>query len=526
MIAICLKSLNGRFHATPWGRHVNEGVVEWPPSPWRIMRALVAVWKRTLPELPQSQLERVLRVLGDPPGFLLPRASTGHTRHFMPWFKKGPDDRTLVFDTFVAVPRDASVLVRWPAVNLDHDHYQVLSRILENLNSFGRSEAWCEAHLLDSDKGCTGLSCYPFTGELPTGYELTRVLCADPATAFAREYLSESNKSGDTEKAGKPQILYDPPWNICLETLQLHRERWSDPPGSRWVEYVRPTDCFKVEPKPPRRKFPPPRIQVVRYALDSSVLPLITDTLPVAEAARRALMGIYGRLTEKVGVRGRSAVLSGKDSANQPLTGHRHAYYLPTDEDGDGRLDHLTVFATSGFSSTEMRAFDRIRQLSIGREVEAEHPVRLLLMGMGAFDDYRAGPLGASNVWISATPYLATHYARTRGRNRINIDSVDDRASFLIGDIRRQISAVRSELTAELGNVVIQPHWDENHVFRIANRWRPIQFKRYRRKATDDGGRRLAGAFSLTFPRRVSGPMALGFSAHFGMGVFMPLNGD
>ena len=27
-----------------WGRHVNEGAVEWPPSPWRLLRALIATW--------------------------------------------------------------------------------------------------------------------------------------------------------------------------------------------------------------------------------------------------------------------------------------------------------------------------------------------------------------------------------------------------------------------------------------------------------------------------------------------------
>ena len=73
----------------------------------------------------------------------------------------------------------------------------------------------------------------------------------------------------------------------------------------------------------------------------------------MAEAARRVLMGIYGRLTEKDGVRGRSTILSGKDAQNQPLIGHRHAHYLPTDEDGDGRLDHLTIFATSGLDRTK-----------------------------------------------------------------------------------------------------------------------------------------------------------------------------
>ena len=30
----------GRYHANPWGRHVNEGAVELPPSPWRLLRAV------------------------------------------------------------------------------------------------------------------------------------------------------------------------------------------------------------------------------------------------------------------------------------------------------------------------------------------------------------------------------------------------------------------------------------------------------------------------------------------------------
>ena len=50
MIAISLRFLTGRFHATPWGHHVNEGVVEWPPSPWRLLRALVATFYRARPD--------------------------------------------------------------------------------------------------------------------------------------------------------------------------------------------------------------------------------------------------------------------------------------------------------------------------------------------------------------------------------------------------------------------------------------------------------------------------------------------
>ena len=82
----------GRYHATPWGRHVNEGVAEWPPSPWRLLRALVAVWKRTCPELAESDVRCVLEHLLPPPQFFLPPHRTAHTRHYMPWEKKGPAD--------------------------------------------------------------------------------------------------------------------------------------------------------------------------------------------------------------------------------------------------------------------------------------------------------------------------------------------------------------------------------------------------------------------------------------------------
>ena len=48
MLAIRFLFPAGRYHATPWGRHVNEADVEWPPSPWRLLRALIATWHRKL----------------------------------------------------------------------------------------------------------------------------------------------------------------------------------------------------------------------------------------------------------------------------------------------------------------------------------------------------------------------------------------------------------------------------------------------------------------------------------------------
>ena len=44
MLALSFTFPAGRYHATPWDRHVNEGAVAWPPEPWRLLRGLIATW--------------------------------------------------------------------------------------------------------------------------------------------------------------------------------------------------------------------------------------------------------------------------------------------------------------------------------------------------------------------------------------------------------------------------------------------------------------------------------------------------
>ena len=84
----------GRYHATQWGRQVNEGVPEWPPSPWRILRGLVATWRRTLAGscLRNGSSRSWRRWRRRCPKFHLPAASTGHTRHYMPLIQGGEFD--------------------------------------------------------------------------------------------------------------------------------------------------------------------------------------------------------------------------------------------------------------------------------------------------------------------------------------------------------------------------------------------------------------------------------------------------
>src|SRR5579884_263641 len=51
-LSISIRFLTGRAHLHPWQTHHSEGRVEWPPSHWRLLRALVAIAGRGLTALP------------------------------------------------------------------------------------------------------------------------------------------------------------------------------------------------------------------------------------------------------------------------------------------------------------------------------------------------------------------------------------------------------------------------------------------------------------------------------------------
>jgi CRISPR-associated protein Csb2 len=101
------------------------------------------------------------------------------------------------------------------------------------------------------------------------------------------------------------------------------------------------------------------------------VLPLVTDMLPLAEAIRREWMRKCAYVLKRRGIEPDRRALAeycpavvGKDAQGRPLReGHSHAFVLPADEDGDGRIDHVTIVAGRGFSPDEVAALDRLREI-------------------------------------------------------------------------------------------------------------------------------------------------------------------
>lgn len=517
----------GRYHATPWGRHVNEGVPEWPPSPWRILRALVAVWRRNCRELPEVQVRRVLEALAQPPRFHLPKHRVAHTRHYMPWEKKGPADRTLVFDTFVSVGRKDPLHVGWEA-DLTPDDEACLRRLVSHLTFLGRAEAWVEAELVPPPDHRVW-NCLPATVE-DAGKELISVFCPDPDTAFSDDHYPPRPDAKKLKKGLKPdEYLFDcPRWHLCLDTQILHAERWPRMPGTRWVPYVR--DAERSEPVPRAiRDSGRPKPIVARFLLDGPVLPLVTETVAVAELVRSVVLGRFKRVVRKrLGLPGdatpqthrelESPTLSGKQNGTMIRGSQTHAYYLPTDEAGIGRITHVAVFAEAGFDPDEVAALNSLRAFRVG-----ETDCRLQLVGLGVPDEFRNKLFGPARVWESATPFVVTRHVKKRGQKKDPPEcrGLDGRQEFA----RRVLMEEVMRWAEGRSTLVVLSEVKSLKMIRTGagKEDRELAFRRARtRKSGDDGFRRAAGGFRLEFKQPILGPVCMGHLSHFGLGLFLP----
>ena len=300
--------------------------------------------------------------------------------------------------------------------------------------------------------------------------------------------------------------------------INRNRKKRPDTTIGKRVNYTRPHESNSVsaETKPADR----PNPTIVRFLLDGPVLPLVSDTLAVVEAFRTALMGQFQRSChrQKFGHARRpyqerfwSEVLSGKDADGQSLQQHRHAFYLPTAEGSDPRrITHVTVAAAGGFGPSEVAACNALRRL----KSEDESPeLRVQLVGLGNPQDFRARLLDEASVWVSATPFVVTRYPKTRGTKRDRPEDYASPGAFVRHVLRQELQR-RSDLPP-VASIV------EEESLGVPG-LRALQFRRSRKKQGDDGGRRPTGVFRLTFTAPVRGPLCLGHSCHFGLGLFVP----
>lgn len=498
MIRLLFEFSGGTYHATPWGHHVNEGLVEWPPSPWRIIRALLATGYTKLgwQEVPE-EMQRLVAALAEcEPTYHLPPATTGHNRHYMPvkGWKNGLQKTSMVIDAFIRP--SGPLVVDWP-VELDALQRNLLEDLLNRLGYLGRAESRIRARLaVDSDS-------------LPEAVVSTQR--SEPDDEPVRLLAPVSSQSYEAWRKSFPQAPRDLIAALHIDTKTLQKEKWSAPPGTHELVYWRPVKALAHVFAPGRADSAGANSNdTALFALSTDnkrdVLPLMERALPTMALFRRALLSRIGD-DQQAGV---CPELTGKDREGQPLRcEHRHAHFIPLSLDNHDpkRIDHVLVFAPMGFGSSADRALRRLRRTW----AKGMSDITATLIGIGKLQDFRTvggdpvPELGKSRIWVSRTPFIPPRFLKVRGKNSIT----------------RQ---VRAELQSRGLPDIVEPP-----VVAIPLKQNPwgeqaLWFRRFARTRQGSGGTPPAGVFHLTlsFDRPVDGPLCLGWGAHFGLGLFVP----
>jgi CRISPR-associated protein Csb2 len=464
----------GRYHANPWDRAVNEGASEWPPSPWRILRALLATWYTRWPDLPESVIDKLLDALADPPAYRTPPVRSGHTRHYLPDLdhRKGETGHTdLTLDPFLTVDRDAELLVRWD-VDLVGEQREVLAKLAELLPYLGRSESVCEARLVDGDLVPDETWWRP---EAESGARRCRLLTV----------TRPLNRS-----------------TVEVTTSELRKRRRTLPPGIRWLTYT------ASEMTPPSdaavSKGSGSLVTAIRFAVTGSA-PLETryGVLLADEAHRRV-----GSLLEKATIpdcHRRDIMGTGRAASC-----HRHAHWIPLPDLGTretGRIVRsLVIWVPNGLQTDDVRAILGLRSVSgqrggiDGYQIRGFPQLRLLFQAAGSVQDVApelSRPL--ARRWRSVTPYLPVRYCHPKR------ETIEE---FLMADVTAELRY--RDLPDVVSVTPVEP-----------SAGRVNQFRRYRMNERLTRSREGVG-LGLEFESPVAGPLLLGQLSHFGFGMFQP----
>jgi CRISPR-associated protein Csb2 len=501
----------GRFHATPWGRHVNEGAVEWPPSPWRILRALIATWHwKAKSEVSETLMRSLVTKLAEPPFFRLPPATTAHTRHYMPYNEGKNEKTTKVFDTFIQIGEQATVLAAW-SVCLSEPEQTALKTLANRLAYFGRAESLVEARLLVGVTGIEPNSEPLLEGEsLPRGKELVRLLTSMDSNSYKawhKDFIQKAvdalgSKPTAAQKKKLPEVPEDLFFALHASTGDLQASGWNIPPGAQFMNYTRPENAFSPATRPRARRvgrYP----TVARFALTSVVPPAITKALSVCEQVHKVLCSET--------ISNGHPIFTGAGSKD-----HQHAHiFCESIDDPNAHITHVSIYSPEGFDDNAVEALRRI-QWTWGFK---GHDLRTVLHGIGQPSEFRSPLFDTSKVWRSVTPFVSTRHAKTYRDGRPKLDESGWQEGSSAHDLLRLLALNPKWQGAKIRRQISE----REQPFHFGSRkLRSLQFQTIRIGGKGSRGHDSGAAFIIEFPEPVSGPIAVGYGAHFGLGLFVP----
>ena len=528
MIRLAFRFTSGRYHATPWGRHVNEGAIEWPPSPWRISRALLA---QGYTRLGWSEIPEVARRLFESlsttaPVYRFTKASTGHTRHYVPL----KDKSAKIIDAFAWLGRDEESLFVEYDVQMSAEESALLGQLVEGLPYLGRAESTVAGRLMDEGEALESRALLTCRASESSVVRHERVPLLAPVDPAVYEAWRAGEVERDTErmitgsggaKLNRKQLqtlaeLYPPSLTDALgvSTKTLQELGWSQPPGSKWLSYWIPEDALRTTPvdaavRASERK--DIKVAVLSLSSDSkggNLLPPMEDSLRRMEALHDALVRKSDRGD------GPSPVFTAKLPNGEKLRGHRHAMLIPVSQGKRDRIHRVIVASKMGFDAAAWHALHSV-EATYAKDLPK---LFVSLVGTGAPGDFAGiAQLGTSMVWESATAFVAPRHLKAKGKNSL--------FGQVLAELQERLLPEPVAVEVEDAEGVYRAVTERTALtsIRFAPRWR--RFRRERRDTSKGGPPANVGfGMRIRFPKPITGPLAIGYGCHYGLGSFVAVD--
>ena len=221
--------------------------------------------------------------------------------------------------------------------------------------------------------------------------------------------------------------------------------------------------------------------------------PPLTEAWIMGRTTRRALIAQTARAAGQV-----PPVLTARTAGGDIRTdGHRHAFFLSDDADGDGRIDHLILHGPEGFTGIVLRG---IASLSRLYTATSSWPVTVEAIGPTIAFRSVSRLVATAQIWESVTPYWHPWHRKRNGRFGPEEQLRRELAS-------RGFPEPLAVFSVRQGN---------------ADDWRfaPRRLQRIGPQGRGDPPDRTGRFWQLIFPEPVSGPLVLGYGCHYGLGLF------
>ena len=490
--AIELRYVNGRAHGTPWGASHNEGRIEFPPSPWRVTRALLATWFERAPELPEAIVRSLLEKLTDVhPTYVVPPFAGAHVRHYLPEsaHKAGVSTATAkVLDAFAAVDPDTPLVVEWE-VELADDERKALGTLVERMPYIGRAESLIDGCLVD------------------TVTERAEV-------ADSRRLEARAPEAGDRAVVRLLCGLAPFDWSAALEVpWRLRQKGFIDPPSTERVLFTSTAPLeWNTNVLPVER--PAASVRAIEWRIRGKGAIPLTAAVAYGDVLRQAIIKRASDAGATLDWR-----FLGRDGETRTDRHHQHSHFLPIeDQNRPGFVGGLLLWTPFelGIDEAVADAALSVTRLWAGGSDGGERAGLRDFRPVGLFVQRFGDPAERAQLWThlpafqsaaaweTLTPYAPARHLRSDGRMLRSLEA----------EVAREL--VERGFPAP-SSVELLGGSDEG-------RTHPLQFRRHRANKNEhlrDG--RRAYHIRLRFKETVSGPIAIGALSHFGLGVFVPV---